>query len=225
MSTTFTPPTNLSHYLEGPPRQVPGYASLHRMVEMLLAERVPAKGRILVHGAGGGLELRALAEAQPGWRFDGVDPSAQMLALATETVGLHRDRVHLHEGYVDAAPDGPFDGATSILVFHFIPLEQRLATLRELHRRLKPGAPLVLMHISFPQAEPERSQWIARHVAYGTPGGMPPAQSEAAQQAISSRLTILSPDDEERMLREAGFAGVSLFFAALSFRGWIAYAG
>jgi tRNA (cmo5U34)-methyltransferase len=81
------------------------------------------------------------------------------------------------------------------------------------------------MHISFPQAEPERSQWIARHVAYGTPGGMPPAQFEAAQQAISSRLTILSPDDEERMLREAGFTGVSLFFAALSFRGWVAYAG
>ena len=44
-------------YGAGPPRQVPGFASLHRMVTMLLAERVPANGRVLVLGAGGGLEL------------------------------------------------------------------------------------------------------------------------------------------------------------------------
>lgn len=223
MSGAFSP---LRHrgYLDGPPRQVPGFASLHRMVEMLLAERVPAKGKILVHGAGGGLELRALAEAQPGWLFDGVDPSPDMLALAEETVGPYGARVLLHQGFVDAAPAGPFDGATSLLTFHFIPRDERRETLRQLRRRLKPGAPLALAHISFPQTEPERSQWIARHVAYGAPRGTDPAHLEAAREAIGTRLTILSPDDDEQMLRDAGFAGVSLFFAGLSFRGWIAYA-
>lgn len=212
-------------YLEGPPRQVPGFASLHRMVEMLLAERVPADGRVLVLGAGGGLELRALAEAQPGWRFDGVDPSADMLDLAAETVGPHRARVRLHHGTIDDAPEGPFDGGTSLLVFHFIDRQQRRDILEGLRRRLRPGAPLVLMHISFEQSEPERSQWIARHAAYGAPPGTDPAHLAAAREAIGTRLTILAPEEEEAMLRGAGFAGVELFYAGLSFRGWVGYAG
>ena len=211
-------------YAEGPPRQVPGFASLHRMVSLLLAERVPADGSLLVLGAGGGLELRALADAHAGWTFHGVDPSAAMLELARQAAGPHIGRMSLHEGYVDVAPEGPFDGAVSLLTFHFIPRDERLDTLRQLRRRLKPGAPLLIAHISFSQTEPERSAWIARHVAWSAAADADPAQLEAARQAIGTRLSILAPEEEETMLREAGFAGVSLFYAGLSFRGWVAYA-
>ena len=213
-----------SSYAEGPPRQVPGYASLHRMVSMLLAERTPEDGHVMVLGAGGGLELKAFAEAHAGWTFDGIDPSTDMLELARQAVGPHIERIDLHHGYIDATPGGPFDAATSLLTFHFIPHEERLDTLRQIRRRLKPGAPFVLAHISFPQTEPERSEWIARHVAWSAAAGMSDAQREASRQAIGTRLSILSPDQEETMLREAGFADVSLFYAALSFRGWVAYA-
>lgn len=212
-------------YADGPPRQVPGFAGLHRMTTMLLAERMPEDGRVLVLGAGGGLELKAFAEAHPDWSFDGVDPSADMLRLASETVAPYADRVRLHQGYIESAPEGPFDAATSLLTFHFIPREQRLETLRQIRRRLKPGAPLVLAHISFPQSEPERLMWIARHVAFGAPDGTDPAQLQSSREAIGTRLSILSPEDEEAMLREAGFSGVSLFYAGFSFKGWVAYAG
>ena len=214
-----------SAYAEGPPRQVPGFASLHRMVSMLLAERAPANACVLVVGAGGGLELKALAEAHPGWRFDGVDPSADMLDLARQAVGPHSGRIDLHHGYIDATPEGPFDAATSLLTFHFIPREERMETLRQIRRRLRPGAPFVLAHISFPQTEPERSAWIARHVAWSAAEGTSEAQLEASRQAIGTRLSILAPEEEEAMLREAGFSGVGLFYAGLSFRGWVAYAG
>lgn len=208
-------------YAKGPRRQVPGFDGLHRMTSLLLAERVPEDGRVLVLGAGGGLELKALADAHPGWRFDGVDPSKDMLDAAARHVGPHAGRIGLHEGYIDIAPEGPFDGAVCILTMHFIPRGQRLETLGEIRARLAPGAPFVVAHISFEQTEPERSAWIARHVRFG---GADPSRQEDAMQAIATRLSVLSPQDDEAMLREAGFSGVSLFYAGLGFRGWIGYA-
>ncbi|MDB5587347.1 MAG: tRNA (Cmo5U34)-methyltransferase [Devosia sp.] len=218
------PAFNAAHarsYAEGPPRQVPGFAGLQRMTSMLLAERVPAEGKVLVLGAGGGLELKTLADDHTGWTFAGIDPSADMLDVAAQIVQPHAARIHLQQGYIDTAPDGPFDGATCLLTLHFVPHDQRLQTLRQVHRRLVPGAPFVVAHISFPQTEPERSLWIARHVAFG---GTDPANVESAKQAIGTRLSILSPEDDEDLLREAGFSDVSLFYAGLSLRGWVAYA-
>src|SRR5690606_10795755 len=107
-------------YLSGPPRLVPGFESLHKMASMLLGERVPEGGRVLVLGAGGGLEMKALGEAHPNWGFDGVDPSAEMLALAREVVGPDEARFGLHHGYIGDAPGGPYDAAICLLTFHFI---------------------------------------------------------------------------------------------------------
>jgi tRNA (cmo5U34)-methyltransferase len=224
MSSAFFEGKAASGYAERPARQVPGFASLHRMAVLLMAERAPADGRVLVLGAGGGLELKAFAEAQPGWTFDGIDPSADMIDLARQMVGGFSARIRLHEGYIESAPEGPFDAATCLLTLHFVPREQRLDTLNEIRRRLKPGAPFVVAHISFAQTEPERSTWISRHVAYGAPEGQDPLQAEKARQAIGTRLSILAPEDDEALLRKAGFTDVSLFYAGLSFRGWVAYA-
>jgi tRNA (cmo5U34)-methyltransferase len=217
-------PFNAGHaqaYAEGPPRQVPGFASLHRMTSMLLAERVPANGRVLVLGAGGGLELKALADDHAGWTFDGIDPSADMLRVAKEIAGPHNSRIQLHQGYIDSAPAGPLDGAVCLLTLQFVPRDQRLATLQQIRARLRPGAPFVAAHISFAQTEPERSQWIDRHLAFG---GAAPATLEKSRQAIDTKLSILSPEDDEAMLVDAGFSDVALFYAGLSFRGWLAYA-
>jgi tRNA (cmo5U34)-methyltransferase len=46
-------------------RHVPGPHEMHRMAGILLAEHVPAAGRVLVLGAGGGMDLRAFADMQP----------------------------------------------------------------------------------------------------------------------------------------------------------------
>lgn len=100
---------------------MPGVDSLLQMTRVLLAERMPPQGRVLVVGAGGGLELEDLAKAHTGWQFDGVDPSAAMLDLAARRLGPLTSRVTLHEGYVQDAPAAPFDGATCLPTFHFVP--------------------------------------------------------------------------------------------------------
>jgi tRNA (cmo5U34)-methyltransferase len=86
----FSDPQAIARYAEGLPRMVSGFASLQRMIMILLAECAPDDARVLVLGAGGGLEMKAFAEARTGWRFDGVDPSAAMLNLArhARTIGL-----------------------------------------------------------------------------------------------------------------------------------------
>jgi tRNA (cmo5U34)-methyltransferase len=108
----FSDPESVARYAEGPVRQVPGFRDLQKMTGLLLAERIRDDARVLVIGAGGGLELKAFADAQPGWRFCGVDPSAEMLGLARRTLGPLVSRVDLHEGTIDSAPVGPFDAAT-----------------------------------------------------------------------------------------------------------------
>ncbi|WP_050027261.1 class I SAM-dependent methyltransferase [Verrucomicrobium sp. BvORR034] len=220
----FSDPKAVADYAAKPPRLVPGFASLQRMTALLLAERTPATGRVLVLGAGGGLELKEFATAHPGWEFDGVDPSAEMLKLASDTLGTLGTRVRLHQGYIDTAPAGPFDSASCLLTLHFVPREERLATLRQVHQRLKSGAPFVVAHLSFPQAEPERSLWFSRYVSFAVASGVEPAMAEKAVPAIQAKLDILDPAEEEALLREAGFTGVSLFYTGFTFRGWVAYA-
>jgi tRNA (cmo5U34)-methyltransferase len=147
----FSDPNAVANYADGPCRFVPGLNDLHRMTGILLAERAPENARILVLGAGGGLELKALAEAHPRWTFVGVDPAAEMLNLAERTLGSLSERVTLLQGYIDDAPETTFDAAVCLLTLHFLDPGERLRTEREIHRRLKPGAPFVAAHSSFPQ--------------------------------------------------------------------------
>lgn len=222
--STFSDPAAVARYTEGPVRQVPGFQHMQRMAGLLLSETLSPDARLLVLGAGGGLELKVFAEMQPGWRFDGVDPSSEMLELARQTLGSLNARVDLHAGYIDDAPQGPFDGAACLLTLHFIAEDERRRTLQELRRRLKPGAPLVVAHHSISEDPGERTLWLKRYAAFAASSGVPAADAERARIAIGERLPILSPERDEALMREAGFSAVSLFYAAFSFRGWIAYA-
>ncbi len=204
---------------------VPALADVHRMVGVLIDEHAPPDARVLVLGAGGGLETKALAEAHHGWTFDAVDPSAAMLEIAVETLGPDASRVTMHNGYIDGAPPGPFNAATSLLTLHFLPREERLRTVIEVRRRLAPGAPFVVMHLSIAQRdEAERRRWIDRHVAYLIASGIDPVDTQRARAAIESEVPVLAPEQDRAILERAGFTTVTEFFSAFNFRGWVGYA-
>lgn len=221
--SSFNDPDAVARYLEGPIAKVPGLAALHRMAELLLAEVVPDDGRVLVLGAGGGLELKAFAVARPGWRLVGVDPSAAMLGLAEETLGTLAPGIQLIEGYIDDAPETTFDGAACLLTLHFLSPEARLHTLRELRRRLRPGAPLVVAHHSFDTSEAGKTRWLRRYAAFASPSGRLEPGADATIAAMAQRLPVLSPEAEVALLGQAGFEGIELFYAGFTFRGWVGY--
>lgn len=220
----FSDPERIAHYADGPRRFTPGLDAVHRMTAILLAEHAPADAHVLVLGAGGGLELAALAQAQDSWRFTGVDPAGPMLDLARHALGDRADRADLVEGYIDDAPVGPFDAATCLLTLHFLNRDERVRTLCEMQRRMKTGAPLVVVHSSFPQEEPARARWLERYAAYAVASGVDPVQAEQAHRAVAASLALLTPDDDAACLRDAGFDEVELFYAAFTWRGWVARA-
>ncbi len=214
----------IKNYAENAARLVPGLHDLRKMTALLVTERATASAKVLVVGAGGGLELKELAQSHPQWRFVGVDPFKPMLELAETTLGPLMTQVELHLGTTETAPAGLFDAATCLLTMHFLNHDQRRATLHEIRRRLVPGAPLIVAHFSFPQAPEERPLWLSRYVAFAVASGFDPEQAQNAATAIGLSLPLLSPEQDEALLAEAGFTGTRLFYAGMTFRGWVAYA-
>jgi tRNA (cmo5U34)-methyltransferase len=41
---------------------------------------------------------------------------------------------------------------------------------------------------------------------------------------VDAHLPVLTPEQDEAILRDAGFTHASLFYAAFTWRGWVAYA-
>lgn len=222
--SSFTDSKAISNYAENALRRVPGLRDVHRMSALLLAESTPPIGRVLVVGAGGGMELKFFAQSHPGWLFDGVDPSAEMLALANTALGPLASRVQLHQGYIEAAPSGPFDAACSLLTLHFTTEAERYRTLREVHARLKPGGVLVAMHYSISQNQVERDLWLSRCAEFAISSGVDPVPARASAAAIGKQLPILSPEQDEELMRRAGFSDINTFYLGLAFRGWVAHA-
>ncbi|ATQ70344.1 class I SAM-dependent methyltransferase [Methylosinus trichosporium] len=219
----FSNPAFVSDYASETLRKVPGLADLHRMAMLLLSERAPEAAKILVVGAGGGAELKALAEAQSAWTFIGVDPSAEMLELARRTIEPFGDRAELLQGYIDSVPSGPFDGATCLLTLHFLAKSERLWTLKEIHRRLRAGGFLVVAHHSSAD-DGNAERWLARSVAFADRSGVDPAKAAASAASMAARLPVVPAAEDEALLREAGFVDLALFYAGFSFRGWVASA-
>lgn len=214
----------VASYAQQAPTTVPGYHAIHTMASVLLAERAPDDARVLVIGAGGGLEIKAFATAHPRWEFTAVDPSEPMIDLARATLGALASRMQVHQGYIDDAPEGPFDAATALLLLHLTDPQQRLKTLAQVHQRLRPGAPFVVMHVSYPQDGAQRQQWIDRHISYLLAAGNDRTYVDKAADMINNHMPALTPDHDRSLLEQAGFTGIEEFFTAFTFRGWIAYA-
>jgi len=227
LQANFDQPERVARYIEhGPPAFAPGHAGMLQMAGVLLAERMPKDGQILVVGAGGGLEIRYLARVAPDWRFVGVDPAPAMIDLARTTVGPSAsDRMSLIEGTASDAPRGPFDAATCILVLGLIADDgAKRATLREIHRRLKPKAPLVLVDQCIDRSAPDFELRLDRYAAYALASGVDADTVAGARQALATSTTMVGASRNEQLLDEASFNEIEVFYVGMAWRGWVAYA-
>jgi len=209
-------------------KAIPGVEGLYRVVAAVLGTQVTAGGTVLVVGAGGGREIELLAPS--GLRVVGVDPSAQMLAAAGAQAELlgSAARVRLIQGYVSDLPDTLHaDGATSLLVMHFLPdvpgSEGKAGYLQAIRQRLRPGAPLLHADVSFADAAAfdRLAPVFLRHAELA---GLSPEQAALGPRVIRD-LPIVSEARTAALLEAAGFASPTLVFQALWYRLWWATAG
>ncbi len=206
---------------------IPGYEALHGLACAVVAEATGGGGRILVAGAGTGAECIALGRSCPDSSLVGVDPAADMLALAERKVAAHglEGRIRLRAGSVaDLPADAPFDAATLLLVLHFLPDDgAKAGLLADIARRLKPGGALVLADLFGPawddprQAE-LRGAWRRLQLEAGI-------AAEDVDKGFTRVDRDIHPVTEIRLaalLAEAGFGPPQPFFRALCFGGWLA---
>lgn len=227
LHTNFVDPERVRRYIEqGPPAFAPGHDGLLQMIGVLLAETVPIDGQLLVVGAGGGLETRYLASVEPGWRFVGVDPAPAMLDLARAVAGpAAGQRLTLIEGTVADAPGSMFDAATCILVLGLVPDDgSKLALLQETRRRLHSNAPFILVDQCIDRAAPDVERRLTRYASYALRSGVEAATVANARAAVAALESMVPSRRNEELLQEAGFRDAEVFYAAMAWRGWLAYA-
>lgn len=206
-----------------------GYEACHDLAACMLSAALGTgtPRRILIVGVGGtAQEVVSVSRLEPAWRFTGVDPSADMLALAADKLkqqGLS-DRIDLHAGTLDALPRAePFDAAMMLGVLHHLPGDEaKRAILDEIAARLPAGAPLILAGNRFAYATKPLllDAWGARWRMHG-------ASDDEVKAKLGKILQGADPPHSEaavfELLDASGFENPEGFFSSLFWSAWIAF--
>lgn len=120
---------------------------------------VASPRRVLDVGCSVGLGTALLRARWPEAEVVGVDPSAEMLAVASARRGDGVDYVHALGEALPASVGVDFDVVSVQLVVHELPDIAMAAVLAEAHRVLRPGGMLVVMDVD-PEAFEAVPAWV-----------------------------------------------------------------
>lgn len=204
---------------------IPGYEALHTMAKSFFHSKLLEKASLLIVGAGTGMELVALGKSNPKWHLLGVEPSTSMLAIAQQKIEQHglSDRIKLHHGYTHELPANPlYDGATCILVMHFLPDDDtKLALLKSIAQHLKSGAYFILADM-FGEGTETFDQLTSVWKIHGQEMGMNLKKLTEMLEAASKGIHLIPEERVFELLQSVGFGNIVRFYTALWYGGWIA---
>jgi ubiquinone/menaquinone biosynthesis C-methylase UbiE len=122
--------------------------------------------RVLEVGCGTGTLLMLIARVQPALELTGLDPDVRALARAKRKADAASVSIRLDRGFSDALPyaDASFDRVFSCFMLHHLNgADEKVRTLREVRRVLKPGGRLHLLDFAQPETG-HRSDVVARWI-------------------------------------------------------------
>ena len=222
------PPVNIEEYDKSIRLFCGAYEEMFKLAHCCLRARLPEQAKVLVVGAGTGMEISEFAPLNPGWSYCGVDPSADMLALAGKKICEKNltCEIELRKGYVDDLKEEEiFDAATCILVIHFLKDDgAKQELLESICRHLKPGAPFVLIdgfgEPGSADFEDIKMAWKLYPIIHGVPGEM---VETAFNEVIMKMLQFVPESRILELLKTAGFTRVSKFYSGFLYGGWMGY--
>lgn len=206
---------------------LPAYDNLYVAMNALLQNLVGEKASILVVGAGGGKELLTFGGSNPKWNFTGIDLNEQMMHHAKRKIAGSdiESRTSLHVGRLeDFGETHQYDGATCILVMHFLPDDgAKESLLRNIASRLKPGAPLLLVSINGdPQSEEFQIYFHALKRKISLSSSMSDQEAEYVLNHALNEMHFCTKERMNELMTVTGFSTQYHFFADLQFDGWLA---
>jgi ubiquinone/menaquinone biosynthesis C-methylase UbiE len=121
--------------------------------------------RILEIGCGTGTLLTLIARQYPVITAVGLDPDPKALARARTKAHRSRVTIQFDQGFADRTPyaDATFDRVLSSFMFHHLSAQDKLPTLREVRRVLRPGGMFVMLDF----AGDAKQGWLGRHMHAG----------------------------------------------------------
>ncbi|WP_435930089.1 class I SAM-dependent methyltransferase [Dryocola sp. BD613] len=196
--------------------------NLHFLISLLVRD-LPRDAQILCVGVGTGTEILRLAEAHPGWRFTGVDPSPDMLAVCTEKLAQRgvAARCDLIVGYInDVPPVAKFDAVLCLLVTHFIQHPERQGIYQHMAQRLIDGGQLIVAEIGGDMAAPEFDERLKSWTAIQELTSQQQKSPEEVKALLNQRLLLLPPEKTAALITGAGFSLPHCFFQSLLIYAW-----
>jgi SAM-dependent methyltransferase len=176
-----------------------------------------ASRRLIEIGCGTGAQLELLLQAFPALRVTGVDHAAIQLETARANLASHRPRTALVLAEAERLPfdSGEFDAAFLCWILEHVASPP--AVLRELHRVLAPGAPVVVTEVVnttlhlHPAAPATMAYWDAFNRHQRDLGGDPDAGATVGQHLHAAGFREIRTELREVILDDrdpASRAGV-----------------
>lgn len=157
-------------------------------------------GRVLDFGCGSGLFWPVVGSALPGAELCGADISRAALDRLREERGTPAERALLVEGAAIPAADASFDAAVSVETLEHV--EDLAASLREVRRVLRPGAPFVFTTPCANVGSLEHALTVLRGQVERSPTG-----ERRWSWEDPAHLRRLTSGELGRALTSAGFGG------------------
>jgi tRNA (cmo5U34)-methyltransferase len=222
----LNPSVSVSQYDASIRPYTAAYEQMFVMAYACLRSQVKDDARLLIVGAGTGMEICTFGLLSPRWAMTGVDPSGAMLAIAKSKIDEKRlsNPITLFKGYTQELPETrDFDAATCILVMHFLPDDgSKLRLLESIGQRLKSGSPLVLVDgFGVKESNTFKRTMAAWKTFVKTQGVDQQQVEEAFSGQLLKRLQYISEERIETLLGEAGFEKPSRFYTGFLYGGWM----
>jgi len=201
---------------------IPGYRALHDISHHILKSALPEKAYILVGGSGTGKESIEYAVENPGWKITGFDIAEEMVKTASSKIeqnGLCSKIEFIHGGVEDILQES-FDGATSLLVMHFLPIEEKSAYLKDICFRLKPGGKFILADVGGERNSPEFEEFLHAWKSFQLQT-RDKKDVEEMLQRVRGNLNFITLDETISLLKDSGFRNLRHFWKSLLINGFV----